>query len=229
MSKESNNILRELLASRPVRVSLDFGIQENVRLIAIDNKPRKKDGETIQRNTYMTFARFDKDNRVIAQSEFNYFNLRPDSEYTATNIATQVSQLANIVSVVNPKGLKKFNPTADYEDMSELQDDMKTKDGCKKLMSLMFESFEEALGDKVGHDGPLMRLKVISDYKSGKYLQLPDDANVVQSMEAEQCNLNITPAEQRNRDKASLVTRVKADSAGNSPDVSTSTSAIIDI
>lgn len=229
MSKEKVNVLRELLASRPVKTPLDFGIQENVRLIAIDNTPRKKEGEVIQRNTYMSFAKYDKENKVIAQSEFNYFNLKHDSEYTSSNVSTQVSQLRNIISIVNPDGLEGFDPVSEYKSMESLVKDMKSKDGCKKLMDLMYSSFESALGDKVGHEGPLMRIKVISDYKTGKYLQLPDDANIVESMDVVKSNLSITPAELRNREKASLTTTVTADSSGKSPDVSTSKSAIIDI
>ncbi len=227
MSK-SKNILRDLLASRPVRTPLEFGIQENIRLIAISNEVKKRDGEVIQRNTYMTFAKFDKDNKVMAQSEFNYFNLRHDSDYTGANLATQASQLKNIISVVNPDGVDKFNPTKGYESMDEINDDMKTKSGCKKLMDSMYKSFERALGDSVGHDSPLMRLKVVVDYKTGKYTQLPDDSRIVESMDDE-VSLKITNKEKRNKEKATLITKVSADSAGNSPGVATSKAAIIDI
>ena len=81
MSKE-NNVLRELLASKPVRTPLEFGINENIRLVKIDNEPRKNKGELVRRNTYMTFTKFNSKNDAVASSEFNYFDLAPDNEYT---------------------------------------------------------------------------------------------------------------------------------------------------
>ena len=53
------SLLRKMLAIKPVRTPLDFGINEDVRLTAIDNETRKWEGEVIPRNTFLTITKFD--------------------------------------------------------------------------------------------------------------------------------------------------------------------------
>jgi len=230
MSKKVN-VLRELLASKPVRVSLEFGIHDNVRLMAIDNEPRKRDGETIQKNTFLTFGKFNSKGEAIAKSEFSYFNLKHDNDWTGSNLSTQLAQLVNIISVVNPKGVAKFNPMSDYESMEELQEALKSKKGVQTIMKDMFDSFAKAVKGKIGPDSVLLRLKVVTDRKTGKYTQLPDDSTITESMDVtlEESALTLTAFEKRNKAKALSIQTEKADSSGSAPDIATSTSKILDI
>ena len=68
-------LLEAILTNKPVRVPLEFGINENVRLMSINNDERTYEGEKIKRNTYMTFVKFSPEGKKIASSEFSYFNL----------------------------------------------------------------------------------------------------------------------------------------------------------
>jgi len=206
------SLLRKLLSLKETRVPLEFGINENVRLLSIDNTERKFEGEVMKRNTYMKFAKFNSEDKIIGLSEFNYFNLDPESDYTTENFATQISQLNNIVKVLNPEA--SVDPTKGYEDMNELIEDLKSKTGCKKLMTETFKQFSEAVDGFIGKDSQLLRLKIITD-KTGKYLSLPKDAVIVESMGVADSSLRIQPFELKN--KENINTAITADKVGESP------------
>lgn len=220
-------LLRKLLAAKPVRTPLEFGINNGIRLIAISNDERKRDGETIPRHIYMTFGKFNKKEELIAQSEFNYFNFSPDYDNTLGNLATEVSQLTSIVEVLNPGA--SFDPTESYEELDEIEADTKTKKGCKKLQDAVWKAFNKAVGKKVGPESPLLNLKVITDYKTGKYLQLSGDAVIVEpaDIDPSESVLRITANELKNKDKALVpITNANPDEQGEKP---TKGTAVIDI
>jgi len=203
------NLLRQLLAEKEVRTSLEFGINDNLRLIRIDNEEKKRDGEVIRRNTNMTFAKMNNKGAVIANTTFNYFDLDPESDYTSQNFATQVAQLNNIASVLNPGST--VDPTEGYSDMEELVADLGSKKGCKKLIKATWDQFEAAVSDHVGPESMLIRMKVVTE-KKGKYLQLPKDSVVIESMEGadEDSMLRIQPFELKMKNNASLPNANKA-------------------
>ena len=221
------SLLRKLLAEKPVRTPLDFGINENVRLIKIDNEERKRDGEILKRNTYLTFAKFNSKNEIIASSEFNYFDLDPESDYIHDNLATQVAQLNNLVSVLNPGSV--VDPTIGYNDMEELSADLQTKKGCKKLMDETWKQFEKAVKKHIGLDSKLLRIKIVTE-KKGKYLQLPKDAIFVESMEVDSNDsvLRIQPYELQLKNNAlnNVISTQTPDEPGKKP---TSSRSIINI
>lgn len=214
------SLLRKLLASKELRTPLDFGINENVRLISIDNTERIREGEIVKRNTFMRFAKFNSNNEIIANSEFNYFNLDPASDYTSDNFITQISQLNNIAKVLGAD--KKVDPTVGYESMNELKGDLETKKGCKKLMDETWKQFHKAVNDKIGNDSTLFRIKVVTD-KTGKYMQLPSkDAIIVESLEVDlsESLLKILPFEIKNQSNISIdiTTKISPDKVGGAPE-----------
>ncbi len=227
------NILRTLLASRPVRTAIDFGIHDNVRLTAIDNTPRKRDGETIQKQCFLTFTKYNSKDESIAQSEFSYFTLKHDSDYTGQNLSTQLAQLTNLITVMNPDALEKFGEdfNGQFDSLEELQEALSNKKALKTVSDNLFKYFAKAVKKFVGAEAPLMRLKVVTDRKTGKWNQLPDDANIVESMDVtlEDTVLAITAFEKKNKAKSLSIQTEKADSTGGAPDKATSTSNIIDI
>ena len=221
------SLLRKILAAKPVKTPLEFGINKNVRLVKIDNEERKRDGEPVPVHCFLTFAQFNSKGEVIAQSEFNYFNLNHEYDNTLGNLGTEVSQLQSIADVLNPGTV--IDPTEDYEDEDELMADLKSKKGCKKLQTAVWKAFNKAVGKKVGMESPMLSLKVVTDYKTGKYLNLPGDATIVElaDTEASESVLRITPNEIKNRDKALVATTsATPDEAGDRP---TKASAVIDI
>jgi hypothetical protein len=212
------SLLRKLLSAKPVRTPLDFGINTGVRLIAISNEEKKKDGEIIPRHIYMTFGKYNSKNELIASSEFNYFNLSPEYDNTLGNLSTEVSQLTSIVDALNPGAT--FDPTDGYEDLDEIEADTKTKKGCKKLQDAVWKSFNKAVGKKVGPESPLLNLKVVTDYKTGKYLQLSNDAAIVElaTTDPSESVLRITVNDLKNKDKAlTPITNAAPDAPGEKP------------
>jgi len=209
--------LRKLLAEKPVRAGLKFGINQNVRLISVSNEERLKEGEVVPRNTYMVFSQFDDKGAIIANSEFSYFNFNStiDPELTLNNFVEQISQLTSLAKLYNPEAV--IDPTDGYESMADIKKDLKTSKGCKTLNNLIYAQFEEAIKDYVGIESPLIRLKVVSDTKTGKYLQLPKFAAYAELMSSP-LNLHLTPTEIKNRNKVLEEAVPTADTKGDNPD-----------
>lgn len=197
---EKQSFLRFLLSLNPSRVQLEFGINENCRLIKVDNTERKREGEVVKRNTFLTFAKFNTKGEIIGQTEFNYFNLDPNSEYILESLVTQMSQLAHIISLLNPTKFDSFNPVAEYETEAELLKALSSEKSCKELQENMYEQFNELVKDFVSNDGPLLAVKIVTDNK-GKYLQLPKEAKFCALMSGDFSFLKITPYEMKIKEK----------------------------
>ena len=208
------SFLRKMLANQPVRTPLDFGINENIRLTKIDNSPRKYEGETINRNCWMTFSKFNSKGEVIANSEFAYWNLDHESEYTFQNITDQLGHLQDIVNTLNP-GVT-LDPTTSFESEEELMDAVGSKKGCKIIQDAMWDEFSAAVAGKIGPESTMLRLKVVTDNK-GKYLQLPKQPHIVEDAEDE-CTLAISGYDLKMKAKGLEAEKSKADTKGDAPD-----------
>ena len=209
------SFLEKLLSAKPVRTPLEFGINENVRLTKIDNEVRKYDGEIIKRNCFITFTKFDSKGEAMAASEFAYFNLDHTADYFGDNIATQIGQLQDIVNVLNPGFV--IDPSDIYEgDEDVMEEGLSNKKGVKMFQDRIFELLEEGIGESVGSESPLMRVKVVTDTK-GKWLQLPRETHIVESSDSE-CTMSITAYELKNKAKGLEAPKEEADSKGSAPD-----------
>ena len=209
------NLLRALIAAKPVRTPLDFGLNDNVRILKISNEKRtNNDGEKINRNTYMVFGKFDEEGKKIATSEFSYYNLDHTGDHGFSNLTTQVAQLNEFVGILNPEA--SVDPTEGYSSIEELVDDTKSKKGCQKLMDRMWDQFSDAVEDHIGEDSELLRLKVVTNSK-GTFKALPNDTLIVESMDLEETQMRISPWELKNRDKGLEPAKEKADKKGGAP------------
>jgi hypothetical protein len=209
-----SSFLRQLLLNKQIRTQLEFGINDNVRLVKIDNTQRKREGEIVNRNTYMTFSKFDSKGEVMASSEFSFFNLDPTADRVMENFANQVAVMQNIVDILSPGNI--IDPTTGYDDFDEIEKALKTKKGCKDFQDTLWELFESALDGKVGEESPLVRLKVVTNNK-GKYLQLPNESPVMESMEVEETALTISAYERKCKEKGLEAPTETADVKGNAP------------
>jgi hypothetical protein len=205
------SLLRMLLAIKPVRTPLEFGINENVRLVAMDNEVRKWENEVINRNTFLTFAKFNDEGTKIESSEFSYFNLDHTSDFVFANLVQQVGQLNNLANLLNPGS--EVDPTEEFEDLEEIKEALRTKKGCQAMMDIMWKQFSEAVEGKTGAESPLLRIKVAVSGKGG-WLQLPQDAHFAESMEYES-TLGVTAYE---LNQSSEPKQETADEKGDAPD-----------
>jgi hypothetical protein len=212
--EKSKSILRYLLSLNTNRVPLDFGINLNCRLIKIDNTPRIKEGETLKKNTFLTFAKFSSKNDIIGQTEFSFFNFDPDSKYTFDNFVQQLSQLTNIVNVLSPGTV--FDPTDDIESTEELESMLTKPKGCKELQDKMYDTFSSIVSDLIGLESSLLAVKAITD-KSGKFLQLPREGQFCASMDSDYSMLHVTAYELKMKNAALSPTTVAADEKGSAP------------
>lgn len=208
------SLLRKMLAIKPVRTPLDFGINEDVRLTAIDNETRKWEGEVIPRNTFLTFTKFDNNGNKIAKSEFSYFNLDHTSDFVFDNLVQQVGQLNNIASILCPGSV--VDPTVEFEDLEEIKEAIRTKKGCQTLMDTIWEQFHSAVSEFIGDESQLLRIKVVTDNK-GKWLQLPRDAHFLESVDSDS-TLSISAYELKMFNKGSEPAQETADEKADAPD-----------
>ena len=205
-------LLEAILANKPVRTPLEFGINENVRLVSINNDTRTYEGEVIKRNTFMTFARFNSEGKKIAASEFSYFNLDHTSQHVCENLVQQTAQLNDICKFFGVEGC--VDPTTGFESMEDLVAELSTKSGCAELMSRMWTQFNDLVGDLVGENSPVGRLKVVVSNKG--HLQLPRESHIIESIESNS-TLSISPYELKLHQTSLQAPKEEADAKGDAP------------
>tara|TARA_R110000765_G_scaffold161243_2_gene265628 strand:+ start:1493 stop:2170 length:678 start_codon:yes stop_codon:yes gene_type:complete len=211
-----STFLRLLLETKPVRTPLSFGVQDNVRLTNIHNDVVLKDGQPVERGCYLTFTQFGKvgeEVKAIKATQFFYFNLG-QNDFTAQNLATQIGQLQNICDVLGADAT--IDPTGIFEeDMEAYLAGLKSKKVCDQMQDIIWEQFYAAVGDKVGMESPLLRLKVVTS-SDGRFSQLPQDSVMAELMTDEK-KLSITPYEMKRKRAALEAQTATADTAGSTP------------
>jgi hypothetical protein len=207
--------LLEKLKSQAKKADLGYGIHEPVVILTVDNEPRKtKDGEKIKRNNFTVFGKLNKDGNVIAQKEISWFNVDPTSEFAYSNLFNQVDQMVGILDCYYDQTeedivAEAFDAIFEEEEITsqeDLENAIKDKESCKRLMNSITEAYLTLLQDKIGIDSTKLRLKLTFDAK-GKYLQNPkyDPFTESMSIPKEDSKLKLTKTEEENRQK-SLVT-----------------------
>lgn len=217
---KSKSVVFSILDSLPVRTQIGFGIHENCKLTNVSIEPKKKDGQLIERNTYVTFTKYDSEGEAIAQTEFSYWNLKHDNEYSLQNLARQVSNLIEIVNVVTD-GKVSYDPFTEggFDDYEEVQNQLSTKKGVKKVQDLIETSFAEAIEGYVGRSCPTLRLKVVTTY-DGQYTELPGEGHFLENSDEvtlEDTQLSMSAKELRARDKGLVPKKETADNSTSKP------------
>lgn len=212
--EESKSVLRFLLSLNTNRTPLDFGVNLNCRLLKTDNTPRVREGETVKKNTFLTFAKYNSKNEIVGQTEFSFFNFDPESKFTFDNFVQQLSQLTNIVEVLAP-GVT-YDPTSEFESTEDLEAALSKPKGCKELQNKMYDAFFEIVGDLVGPESPLLAVKAVTE-KTGKYLQLPREGQFCALMSGDYSMLKVTPFELKTKNASLSPTTAVADEKGEAP------------
>lgn len=168
---------------------LPEGIHENIRVITIDPNPRKdKNKNTIKKQLYIKFKKFDDNNRDIGEKEISFFVVDPLRDSALSNLHTFIAQVREVLGVF----LSDAEITAGYDPLSVLvtEDDKREMtvikedykyDVIKKRVlkkSAAFKAVEAAVAEqtiallkgKTGFDSEYIRLKLEKD---GEYVQIP--------------------------------------------------------
>lgn len=213
--------LRELLSNRPIKARIPFGINERVRIVSIDNKPRKRNGEIERKNTFIKFVQFDEEGNKITSTEMFWWTPDFNSDYMLQNVATQLSQLDEILSAYGIE--EELDPTIGYDSEEEMVDELSTKKGLKAFLELVWELFNEAMEDKVGPDSALFNFKLVTDYK-GKFDQLPESGQFLELFvepadrdEEYELSLKLSPKDVQAKLKGAEPDTATADPEGNKP------------
>ena len=178
------NLTRVFINGLPPEKWLDFGTIKNVRLTNIFNGD-KLVGDTSERrprNCYMTFSQVDDDNKIIAQSIFDYFDINNEL-YAKSNFVHQMIQLSELITYTLPvkkvaEAIKEYESfinthTKELEVIFDSKSDIKKGDlgMIKKLMNKINKKAEKLISPYY-FTGNKIQLMVVCD-KSGKYLNLP--------------------------------------------------------
>lgn len=183
------NITKIFLDTAPVETRLSFGVNDNVVLKSISNKERRnKDGIVINSLFNMTFVKYNEEDRVIAESLFNYF-VADNADYAASNLIHQIMQIFSIARAVVPANdvnnilsdMNKFLGSEDILPTIKLAGALnkKGKIATKKEVAAIvttqravLEEFTTILTPFLGDNSDRVSLLVVTG-SNGKFLGLP--------------------------------------------------------
>lgn len=179
------NLFKELVITAPVSARLQFGFNENVIVKAVDISVRKIKGLPIKANTFITLAQVDPDTKkIVAQTEFNYWNLDSTTDFVVSNFMEEFTSLAAILDAVG-KSMSDFESTVlavfNGEDVDEV---VKTKDGAKLAQDTLQNTFYDMVKASLGENCPLLKIKLVTNKKG--FLEIPKVMGCILPMTSEQ-------------------------------------------
>ena len=214
------NLFKELVITAPVSSRLQFGYNENVIISAIDTTVRKVKGLPIKANTFITLSQVDPETRkVIAQNEFNYWNLDSTTDFVVSNFMEQFTSLASILDALG-KDMGTFEMTvltALNAESADVEATVKTKDGAKLAQDTLQNTFYDMAKDVIGINCPLLKIKLVCNKKG--WLELPKVMGCVLPMTNLEALPEVTSQEKRIHAEALSTTAepkiVKPDTLGS--------------
>jgi hypothetical protein len=215
------SLVRKLIDSAPVRTYLDFGINSNVRLVKLSNEDIMKDGMRLNKNTHMTFVKYDESNEPIAQSTFSYWDLDATKDFVRDNFVTQMGHFVTLLNLHASEDVaREFQPTEGIEDAEELMSILKNQKKCVELQHKAVDQFISLMKPYIGEDAPLLRIKIVTS-PDGKYLQLPSSYQFVEPNDTpeKESILKITIKEKENYMNGFKPEQEKADNKTNKPSI----------
>lgn len=195
------NLFKELVISAPVSARLQFGHNTNIILSAVDTSVRKVKGIPVKANTFITLSKVDPDTRkVLAQTEFNYWNLDSASEFCLSNFIEQMSSLAAIIDAVGKDMTAYDAALVAGLNGKELEEVVVTKDGAKLLQDILQNSFYDIVKDVIGVNCPLLKCKLVTNKKG--FLELGKTQGWILPMDSELELPEVDAREQKVRNDA---------------------------
>jgi hypothetical protein len=165
------NLFKELVITAPVSTRLQFGHNENIIISAVDTSVRKVKGLPIKANTFITISQVDPETRkVVAQNEFNYWNLDPTTDFVNANFIDQFTSLASLVDAMGKDPGEYEAAVLAVLGDQELETKLKSKDGAKALQDVLQDAFYNIVKDSLGANCPLMKCKLVVNKKG--YLEI---------------------------------------------------------
>lgn len=210
------NLFKELVITAPVSNRLQFGFNDNVIISAIDTAERKIKGLPIKANTFITLSQVDPETRkVVAQNEFNYWNLDSTTDFVVSNFIDQFTSLASILDAlgIDASVFEMTVLTALNADTQEIDVTVKTKDGAKLAQNTLQNTFYDMAKDSIGATCPLLKIKLVCNKKG--WLELPKVMGAILPMISTEALPDVTSQEKRIHAEALTAT---AESKAMKPD-----------
>lgn len=187
--------LKELFNKNVKSASLVEGVHENTKIVSIDVDKRKdRNGNTIKKQVFIKFKKFDGNDENIGETEVSFFLLDSKRDQLADDLSRFVGSLISVLSVyakedeissfdpitsfVKGTKISKIAALSDEELESEATFDnitnkiIKGSTAVKELESYIAKDFLSILEKYIGEDSDYVRLKLTSS-KNGDYVQLP--------------------------------------------------------
>lgn len=217
-----SNIFVQIVNDTPVTARLEFGHNDNVIIEAIDFGTRTaKNGMKLNMNTFIKLSKVDpeKERKVIASSEVNFFNLNHEKDFVFNNVISQFTTLGAIIDATGGD-LEKFeeavmsNFTGDEDDAKKA---LKSADFCIKIQTAMQDAFKLQLDGKTGEKSDLLKCKMTVN-KSG-YVEASGELDWILPMTSTDSLPAISSDEKRNYKKSLVAKDEKKspDKVGTSP------------
>lgn len=192
------NLFKELVLSAPVSNRLQFGFNENVIVTAVDTSVRKIKGLPIKANTFITLTQVDPVTRKpVAQNEFNFFNLDPESDFVASNFIEQMTTLLSLIDAVGGDIVAFDNYVVTQLNGNDLDEYVKTKEGAKTMQAALETGFADCIKDYLGANCPLLKCKLVVNKRG--FLTLSHVQGWVLPMTSEEPLPEITSQELKTR------------------------------
>jgi hypothetical protein len=215
------NIFKIFVQSAPVKTPLTFGYNENVVIEAVDFSTRTRNGIAVKANTFIKLSKLDKDGKVEANTEINFWNLDHTKDFAKDNFMTQFSVLAGIIAAVG--GDIDSYETAVMEVLGDSDDVfianfLKKADNAKNVQQAMIDAFKAQITSRTGLKSTRLKCKMISN-KAG-YMEAAADIGWILPMDSEAALPLITSREKAVRKKAleTSTKKVSADKTGAAPE-----------
>lgn len=199
------NLYKELIESAPVKARLQFGINENVVVEAIDLSVRKRSGMPIKANTFITLTKVDPETRKpIETLEGSFWNLDPTKpDFVEDNFTDQLTTLSSLIDAVGGDSGEfagEVIAATELEDIDEVFALSKDKKGAVVLMDAMKAAFGKQMDGKLGKNGTLLKCKIVSNKKG--FLEFPTEEGWILPMDSEDTLPPISTGEKKRYENA---------------------------
>ena len=227
-----SNIFKIFVQSAPVKTPLTFGYNENVVVETVDFGVRKRNGMEIKANTFIKLSKLDKSDKVIANTEINFWNLDSTKDFVKDNFMTQFSVLAGIVSAIGGD-IEAYETDVmavlEGSDDAYLANFLKKAPNAVALQSAVIEAFKTQVSDKIGLKSVKCKCKMVSN-KSG-YMEAAADISWILPLDSEDALPLVTSREKAIRKKAleASTKKVAADKVGTAPEKVVAASSLASI
>ena len=217
------NLFKEFVLAAPVKNRLVFGHNENVVIENIDFSIRTKNGIATSNNTFIRLTKIDPtdDNKLLASSEINFFNLDPTKDYVQNNFMKQFTVEYAILEALglDAEGFEEEVMELFQENLDDIlvAKFLKNATNTKAVQYMLQTAFKSRIEGNIGLTSKLLKCKILVNKSC--WTETGDELNWILPMDSEE-SLPAMTSYERSVYKKSLTAeskKGKPDAVGNAP------------